>query len=186
MTNKIVVITGAAGSGKSVIFESLKKRHKSWAVVKSYTTRTKRPQEVDKKYMFVSKSDFENKVQTGEIIEYEEYAGHLYGTAKTSLENAVAKESTILMHLNIEGAKYIKKNFSNVIDIYLYVPEEELKKRVKKDKTRGQLNEAEYKKRFEIATKQNKQRNTFSYIVYNTATIPDAVEKIEKIIEEHK
>jgi len=185
MKHKLAVLTGPVGSGKTVIFESLKKRHPQWAIVKSYTTRSPRPHEQDEKYIFVSREAFLQKVHSGDIIEHEEYAGHLYGTSKESITTLLQKESVVITHVNLRGAEFIKNNFANVVDIYLFVPLNMLKERVTQDKSRGIKDMKEYEERFRIAEEQNKQKNNFSYIVRNTSTIESATDKVEEIILTH-
>ena len=186
MQNKLIVVTGPVGSGKTVIFQSLKKKHPSWKIVKSYTTRKPRPNEKDEKFIFITEEEFKEKVKTDEIIEYEKYAGNFYGTSKSSIHNLIEEEDIVITHVNLKGAEYLKKNFSNVVDIYLYVPVEILKQRIEDDKTRGKKDMKEYEERFKAATKQNKQKNKFTHIIENTSSINSAVTKIKEIIQNNK
>lgn len=76
-----IVLVGKGGSGKDYIREYLStKRGMTYA--KSCTSRPRRERETDEYYYFLSKEEFEEKIQNGEFLQYVTFNGYYYGTLK--------------------------------------------------------------------------------------------------------
>ena len=87
-------------------------RHPDWQVVRSYTTRAERRDEKTvKPYHFVSVDQFMELVKSGDILEYEQYAGHWYGTSAASLEAALSSAPVVLMDLQLRGVAALKSRY---------------------------------------------------------------------------
>ena len=146
----------------------------------SYTTRQIRKCENDtKKYKYSSADEFAQLNKDGEIIEHEEYADNLYGTSLSSLAHALENSDVILMHLNIEGANFIRERYPKVIDIYLYVSLEVATKRIASRST----DKEHQKKCLAVVEAQNKERMHYSHVVITReGALKETVKQIEDII----
>src|SRR5579875_2162228 len=78
----LVVISGPGAVGKDTLIERLRQRNPNFAYSISYTTRQRRPYEVqDEHYTFVTPEEFARLVERGELLEHATINGHQYGTS---------------------------------------------------------------------------------------------------------
>ncbi|CDZ75405.1 guanylate kinase [Peptoniphilus sp. ING2-D1G] len=127
----IYLFAGRSGSGKTTQANILKKQPNFYKIT-TYTTRGKRKGEIENvDYHFISKEDFFNLKEENFFIGAAEFAGNYYGISKKDLEKYANSSKNIILVLELEGIKEIKKNFKNAICIYLYLKEEEMVKRMK-------------------------------------------------------
>lgn len=184
MQSTLVIISGPVASGKSTIITELLKKHPDWAEVHSFTTRQPRPNEtVRNKYIYVSEEEFKSRVELGDIIEHEEYAGNLYGTSRSSLERALNEAPVAVIDLQTKGKEFVKREYPEAVDIYLYVPEDEIERRLKADPSRVNTGQKQLQQRLERAKAQNRARHSYSHVVENKPNqIPQVVAAVERLI----
>jgi len=119
---KLVVISGPSGVGKSTICAELVKRIGAVLVV-SVTTRATGKNEVDgETYKFVSREDFQEKIRSGGFLEYAEVYDNFYGTPKADVEQGLAEGKTVLLEIDVQGAILVKKQYEDVIMIFILPP----------------------------------------------------------------
>jgi guanylate kinase len=132
-SNRLAVLSGPAGVGKSTIVAHL--RHHApqiWHSV-SVTTRPIRPGEVDgADRHFVSREEFEAMVARGELLESAEYAGHLYGTPRAAVEEHLAAGESVLLEIEIQGARQVRELVPDALLVFLAPPSwDELERRLR-------------------------------------------------------
>lgn len=119
----LIVVSGFAGSGKGTITKELIKRYDNYKFSVSATTRNPRPGEVDgKDYFFVSREQFENMIEKGELLEYTEYVGNYYGTPKSFVEKMLNEGNDVLLEIEYIGAFNAKKVFPEAVLVFLTPP----------------------------------------------------------------
>jgi len=165
---------GPAGSGKTTFANQLLDEYeKSGSLCRSVsvTTRAPRRGEVDGvDYHFVSREEFEQKIQSGEFFEWEETHLNLYGTMKNPLESAIATGADIVLDIDIRGALNFKKSYpTNTIIVFIMPPSRgELKERLAK---RGSSPE-EVAIRLTTALREveifSKNRDEVDYLIVNS------------------
>ena len=105
----LLVVSAPSGAGKTTLCNQLVKRHEKLVYTISHTTRTPRPGEVDgREYHFVSHAIFDAMREAGEFLEWAEVHGNLYGTARTSVLDALAAGNDVLVDVDIQGAASLR------------------------------------------------------------------------------
>ena len=118
----LVVVSGPAGSGKGTVLSDLRSDN-AYAYSVSATTRAPRPGEVDgEHYHFLSREEFTKRIEHGEMLEYTEYCGNLYGTPKKEAERVIDSGKHLLLEIEVQGAKNIKRVFPDAVTIMLLPP----------------------------------------------------------------
>ena len=122
-TGKMVVISGPSGTGKTTVCHRLLEDPDVTLSV-SATTRSRRSGEEDGvHYHFLDRDRFLARVGRGDFAEYAEYNGHLYGTPRGPLEEALAKGRTVLLDIDVQGAAQLRKLYPQAVYIFLDAPD---------------------------------------------------------------
>ncbi|MBM0742240.1 guanylate kinase [Phormidium sp. CLA17] len=120
---KLIVLTGPSGVGKGTLLRSLMERHPELYLSISATTRSPRLGEVEgKDYYFLSRSAFERMIANGEFLEWAEFAGNLYGTPRTAVEEQIRRGQWVIVEIELEGARLIRKAFPEALRIFILPP----------------------------------------------------------------
>ena len=181
----ILVLSGPAGSGKSTVRKLVDKaQHFDFSV--SATTRALRPGEVDGvDYVIYSVDYFKKLIEEGNLLEYTEYCGNYYGTPKLPVLESIEKGNDIILEIEVEGAKQIKKNYPDAVLIMLLPPNF----KTQEERLRGRGTETEEKilERLAAARQEVTFANDYDYIVYNyDGKDADAAEEILHIVMAEK
>ena len=130
---RLIVLTGPSGVGKGTLVRSLLPRHQQLYLSISATTRSPRAGEVDgEHYYFVSRSDFEQMIVQNQLLEWAEFAGNCYGTPRLPIEQQIAQGKSILLEIELEGARQIRQSFPSALRIFILPPSfAELEKRLR-------------------------------------------------------
>ena len=175
---RFVVVSGPSGVGKGTICNKLIDELGAEYSV-SYTTRSPREGEVDG-VNYNSRADFERKIREGDFIEYNLYNGNYYGTSRDFVIDKLNKGIDVFTEIDVNGAKNIKRMFSDALLIYIAPPSmEELKKRLI---GRGTEDKDIIEERLKIAEEELKYKDMYDYVVIND-DIEKATKKVKDIIE---
>ncbi len=119
----LYVIVAPSGAGKSSLVAALLERDPSIRLSVSYTTRPPRAgEESGREYHFVSRERFETLIAEGEFLEHAEVYGNLYGTSKRWIEDTRAAGEDVLLEIDWQGARQVKKIFPDMTFIYILPP----------------------------------------------------------------
>lgn len=129
---KVVIISGPSGVGKSTICKEVVKRLNNVYLSVSITTRPKSEAEVDgRDYRFVSEQEFKRCVDDGLLLEYAEVFGHLYGTPKDKVDEALKAGKIIILEIDVAGGKQAKAVYRDAVMIFILPPtQKELAERI--------------------------------------------------------
>ena len=120
---KLIVITGPSGVGKGTIVKSLLEKNPQIFLSISATTRSPRQGEVDGvNYYFLSRDQFEAMIDKSELLEWAEYAGNYYGTPKNPVVEGIKKGKTIILEIEVLGARQVQKTFPSATRIFILPP----------------------------------------------------------------
>ena len=142
----LFVVSGPSGTGKDTIVARLLADHPEIRHTISATTRAPREGEQDGvNYYFVSKEDFERKLQNDEIVEHTCYCGNYYGTLRSEIERHMREKTPVILVIEVEGAGNIKRLYPGATTVFVLPPDiQELERRLR---ARGTEDEATIQKR---------------------------------------
>ncbi|MFO0323726.1 MAG: guanylate kinase [Burkholderiales bacterium] len=166
MSGCLFTVVAPSGAGKSSLVAALLERDRSIELSVSYTTRPPRPGEVDgREYHFVTREKFESLVAEDEFLEHAEVYGNLYGTSKKWIESKRAKDADVLLEIDWQGARAVKKLFPDMIYLYILPPSiDELERRLIK---RGKDSAEVIQRRLSEAREDLKHVHKADYVIIN-------------------
>jgi guanylate kinase len=165
--SRLTVIAGPTAVGKGTVVRWIIENHPEIQLSVSATTRDPRPGEVNgKSYFFVSEVEFDRLVETNELLEYAVVHGtHRYGTPRKPVEQALAEGNEIILEIDLQGARQIRKSMPQANLIFIAPPNwEELERRLAQ---RGTESEEEIVRRLATAREEMAAVAEFDHIVIN-------------------
>jgi guanylate kinase len=119
---KLLVLSGPGGVGKSTVAKALKSSSQLHVSVSS-TTRAPRFNEVEGvDYHFISQEEFDRAVAQNDFLEWAEFAGNRYGTPRKAVEDALDSGKSVLLEIEISGARQVKEKIPEAILVFLEPP----------------------------------------------------------------
>lgn len=173
-----------AASGKTTITRELIKSDPSLHLSISTTTRQPRPGEVHgREYFFVTREEFQEKIQRGEFLEHAAFADNFYGTGNENMDRAHAQGADLILDIDVQGAEQVRKLFpSRVVVVFVFPPSMEiLRERLR---SRGTEDEAKMQKRLNEATREIEKLSSpgFSDYLLINDELPQAIQKAREIV----
>ena len=181
----LIIISGTTCAGKGTVIKKLLERNKNMVLSLSYTSRPIRKGEVDGiDYKFISHEEFERKIKKGDFLEYAKVRyGEYFGTPKENIENLLEAGKDVILEIDVQGAKQIKKKLPETILIFIMAPSmEEVKRRIK---ARGAETAEQIVDRFQTAYREINEVNKYNYVVVND-NLEEAIQKVEAILISEK
>ncbi len=109
MAGILFIVSAPSGSGKSTLVSELRQQVSGVDFGVSWTTRAPRGSEEDgREYHFTSREEFERMIGAGHFLEHAEVFGNLYGTARASLDEALAAEHDLMLDIDVQGAAQVR------------------------------------------------------------------------------
>jgi guanylate kinase len=184
----LIVISGPSGVGKDSVIERMKARHLPFHFVVTATTRPPRPNEVNGvDYYFLSKDQFAEMIEQGELLEYAIVYNDYKGIPKAQVRRALDSGKDVIMRIDVQGAATVRELSPDALLIFMTTQDEqELEQRLRERKS-----ESPEGLRLRIATarRELKRANEFDYVVVNRdCQLDEAVDTITAIIraEHHR
>lgn len=130
MAGKLFLILGSSGSGKGTVLTALRKDCPQYVFPLSCTTRPRRLGERDGDiYHFVTKADFEGRIEKGEFLEYAVvHQDNYYGTLKEPIFRALEDGKTVVREVDVQGLRSIRQLIpkEQLVSIFLIVSDWEI------------------------------------------------------------
>ena len=181
----VFVISAPAGTGKTTLTDMLTDEFSCIVRSVSVTTRIPRDDETDgEDYFFVTNSEFENKKNNNEFLEYAQVFDNSYGTPKDKVQDLLKKGKHVLLVIDAKGAMIVKDKIQATF-IFIEPPTiEDLKKRMDK---RNSETDSSKDKRLLIAKEEMQMSKYYDYAIVND-DLYIAYDVLRSIIiaEEHK
>lgn len=181
----LIVLSGPSGVGKGTVRKAIfDQPGNDFQYSISMTTRKPRPGEVNgKDYFFVSKEEFEQKIQAGEMLEYAKYVDNYYGTPLKWINDTLDAGKDVFLEIEVNGAMQVRSKSPNGVFIFLTPPDlMELKQRLIH---RGTDSMEVINKRIKKAFSEIEMMQNYDYAVVNDE-VPNAVEKVKEIIRSER
>ena len=166
MRGNLFVIAAPSGAGKTSLVDALLKQEPNIRLSISYTTRAPRPGEVDgREYHFLDRAAFERMIAAGDFLEHANVYGNYYGTSRRWIDEQLEGDHDVLLEIDWQGARQVKKLFPHMVGISIVPPSlEELRSRLQ---GRGKDAPEVIEKRMSTAREELAHVLEFSYIIVN-------------------
>jgi len=134
-SGSLFMVVAPSGAGKSTLVNALLAQEPTLKLSISTTTRAPRPGETHgQQYYFTTADDFKTRAAAGEFLEWAEVHGNYYGTSRIMVEQQMKTGTDILLEIDWQGARQVKKQFPQAAGIFILPPsiaalEERLNKR---------------------------------------------------------
>ncbi len=161
----LIVVSGPAGSGKGTVNSQLVATG-DFVFSVSATTRAPRPGEIDGvNYHFIDHEEFQRRIDENGFLEYTTYCDNFYGTPLKEALAVLESGKNLILEIECDGAKNVKKIFPEAVLIMLIPPTFS----IQEERLRGRATETEevILKRLEKAKREIEQLDAYDYIVYN-------------------
>ncbi|AZZ40754.1 guanylate kinase [Acidipropionibacterium jensenii] len=177
----VAVVSGPTAVGKGTVVAALRRAHPEIVVSRSATTRPPRPGERDGvEYDFVTDSQFDRLIADGGLLEWAVvHNSHRYGTPRRLVDEAVAAGRTVVLEIDMQGARQVRESYPRAEHIFLTPPSwEELKRRLI---GRGTETPEQQARRLRTARKELAAVDEFDAVVVND-TVDHAVESLVDLL----
>jgi guanylate kinase len=164
---RLTVIAGPTAVGKGTVVRELVKQSDNIVLSVSATTREPRPGEVNGvDYFFLSHEDFDQMIAKGQMLEYAIVHGtNKYGTPREPVEAALAAGKEVVLEIDIQGARQVKRAMPEALLIFIAPPSwDELVRRLS---LRGTETEDEQARRLETARQELASADEFDAVIIN-------------------
>lgn len=183
-----IVLSGVSSSGKNTIMKELATKRKDLKILEQSSATTRPPRESDKEhntYLFMSKEEFEKKIQSGEFFEHELVHDNYYGMFNSALEKVVDDKSCdYIRDIDVKGCVNLKRYFegkSPILSIFIDAPNDVLRERLL---YRGD-NPMDIEKRLGRAEMERAYKGNYDLIVENI-DLEKSVNIINDFIDDFK
>jgi len=162
----VFIVSAPSGSGKSTLVEKLVQTVPGLRFSVSYTTRPARGKEKHgKDYFFITRSEFEARIQNNEFLEWAEVFGNYYGTHQSELDRAAQESVDLVLDIDVQGARQLKERIPAGVSIFVLAPSRKvLEQRLR---ARSQDSEAVIARRLKEAAEEIRKYSLYDYVLVN-------------------
>jgi guanylate kinase len=180
MPGRVFVITGPSGVGKGTLIRTLLERMPELELAVSATTRAPREGEHDGvHYHFLDDAEFDRRVVEGDFVEHAEYSGRRYGTLRSELRKRVDSGASVVLEIEVQGARQVARVMPDAIRIFIAPPSEEtLRVRLV---GRGTDDPEQIEARLAVARAELAAAEEFAHVVHNDR-LEEAADALEEIV----
>ncbi len=177
--SRLLVLAGPTAVGKGTVAAHIRENHPEIHLSVSATTRPPRPGEVDGvHYYFVDDAEFDRLIDEGELLEYAVVHNRSrYGTPRAPIDAALAAGKTVLLEIDLQGARQVRQAEPSATLIFLLPPSwDELVHRLV---GRGTEDAEERARRLRTAKVELAAQNEFDHLIVNEDVAAAADEVVE-------
>ena len=180
----LVVVSGLSGAGKGTICKRLLEKYPDYVLSVSVTSRKPREgEEHGREYFFITKEEFEDRINQGKLLEFAQYVGNYYGTPKDWVEEQLNAGKDIVLEIELQGAFQVRKKIPEAVLIFVLPPDmEELKRRLV---NRGTETMEEIERRIQRALEGMEFVPEYDYVIINE-DVEKSVDMLHNIVRSEK
>lgn len=181
MKRLLLVLSAPSGGGKTTIARKLLQVRNDLGYSVSATTRPIRNGEKEAvDYYFLTRTEFERRRNAHEFLEWAEYGGQLYGTLKREIDRILTQGHHAVLDVDIEGARQIRRNLSNSLQVFVLPPSAEVL--IERLKGRNTENQDLLRKRLTRASEELTAVAEYDYAIVNE-DLTTAVTEVSAILD---
>ena len=163
--NAFIISGPSCGVGKDTLIDLVHSRYPDIVKAKNWTTRSKRSEESDEIYNFVTRDVFEEERILGNFMEHAEFDGHYYGSHAPSIHKQLAEDLTVIMRIDVQGHALVKREHPDIRSIFILPPSmKELEKRIQ---GRAQDDAHTIQRRLDLAKTEIARCIEYDYMIVN-------------------
>ena len=189
---RVVVLAAPSGGGKTTIArELLHRRPDTFGYSVSATTRKPRPGEREgEAYHFLTRAEFQRRVDAREFLEWAEYAGELYGTLKSEVDRVLASGRHVVLDIEVKGARQVRAVYPRPASVSIFIIPPSADALIERLRKRRTESHRELRERLAIAVRevQAAEEDVKSAIVFDHIVVNDdldvAVRGVIGIVED--
>lgn len=184
MSGILFIISAPSGSGKTTLVDALRQYVPNLDFSISYTTRPPRGSEQDgREYHFISREQFEEMIRRGDFLEYADVFCNYYGTARSVLEDAARRGNDVLLDIDVQGERQVKRKMPDAVSIFVLPPSRaELESRLRKRSVSENVHSEEViRRRLDTARKEIENYPNYDYILINDR-LEQSVDELQAIV----
>ncbi|AWB86444.1 guanylate kinase [Mycetocola zhujimingii] len=180
--SRLIVLAGPTAVGKGTVASYIRENYPDVLLSVSATTRKPRPGEVEGvNYFFVDDAEFDRLIENNELLEHATvHNASRYGTPRGPIDEALARGDSVLLEIDIQGARQVRAAMPEATLVFLLPPSwDELVRRLV---GRGTEDAEERERRLETARHELAAQDEFDYRVVN-GTVADAAQEVVDLIK---
>ena len=177
----VFIISAPSGSGKSTLVGRLLELDAQLRFSISYTTRARRGAEVDgESYHYISRAEFEQRIERDEFLEWAQVFGNYYGTHRSCLEEAARRGADLVLDIDVQGARQLQQRIPGAVSIFILAPSREiLESRLR---ARSEDSEEVIERRLRAAAEEIGNFDRYDYVLVNRE-LEESVRRLRAIVD---
>ena len=178
----LFVVSAPSGTGKTTLVGALVGRVPGLEMSCSYTSRPPRPGEEDGvDYRFISREQFETMRSGGELLEWAEVFGHIYGTSVVNTKQRLDDGVDLVLVIDVKGANQVRQLDGACVAIFVLPPSPEILESRLRRRSDGHLSEEQVARRLTVARTEVENMTDYDYVVVNDV-LETCVEELRCIV----
>jgi guanylate kinase len=177
----VFIISAPSGSGKSTLVAKVLQRDPRLRFSVSYTTRRPRGKEKPgESYVYISREEFEERIDRGEFLEHAKVFDNYYGTSREVLEQAQLEGKDLVLDIDVQGARQLKERIPEAVTIFVLPPSRDiLEQRLR---TRSEDREEVIERRLRDAADEIRNYKQYDYVLVNHR-LEESVDTLASVIK---
>ncbi len=178
---KLFVVSAPSGAGKTTLVRQVLKQFENLSYSVSHTTRAPRANEAEGlDYFFISVAEFKEKIAKGLWLEWAKVHDNYYGTSRAFVEETLQKGKSLILDIDVQGAKQIMASRLNPVSIFIMAPSFDVLYQRLVNRATDSI--AVIEKRLENAKVEVSQKDLYHYVVVND-DLETALEELCRIFK---
>ena len=177
----VFIVSAPSGSGKSTLVNRVLDQDPNLLFSISYTTRAPRGEEAQgEHYHFITRDEFEARLAQDEFLEHAKVFENYYGTSRLYLDRARAEGKDLVLDIDVQGARQLKKRIPDAVSIFILAPSRDLLEQ--RLRARSEDSEAVIERRLRGAAEEIRNYDQYDFVLVNK-DLDESAMRLKSIIE---